>query len=497
MGYFKIILCILFILVLTVKSIEVSKYKTFSISGPGCDSSLKINLNEATCTLNCGIYLSIEQSQTNKDIFKSTIYLTNKQSSETKPENSSEGSSSASLSSSSDSLSSSSSDSLSSSSSDSLSSSSDSLSSSSSDLSSDSSSSLSSSDLSSSDSSGTTPAPATPGPATPAPAGPAPAEPAPAEPAPAEPAPAEPAPAEPAPVPTDSSSSDIIPSENLLTSLTNCVNENKLREVDIVCSDQPSTFTMFGQEFSVSCFENGFIDENEQDGSDSSKISKLLLLNSQPKLYSNNINRFFSTTNPINPTTNSTNPTNSTDPTNPINSTNSSNNNNNNSSSTDFVEDDSYSRILRRLRQDLEKSEKAIKEELEKDDLQENFIQSKITFRKIVLSKHGTIALILGLFFFMGTAIFFYFGKRKHILLSQQVDYHTTAISNELNQLTSDNQKIYDSLSISKNQDELITLLIDKILFEKGIIDNKSITTNELNKIKSELKSIIVNNINK
>ncbi|KAM9983921.1 hypothetical protein ACTFIY_000631 [Dictyostelium cf. discoideum] len=270
MGYLKNILYILIIFVFAVKSSEVSKYKAFSISGPGCDSSLKINLNDATCSLNCGVYLSIEQSQRDQDTFKSRIYSTIKQSSESKQENSSEFLSSDSHSSS--------------------------------DLSSDS---LSSETTPEPTTPGpstpepttpgpstpepttpgpstpepstpgpSTPEPATPGPSTPAPAEPAPAEPAPAEPAPAEPAPAEPAPAEPAPAAT-------VPSENLVASLTNCISENKLGEVDIVCSDKPSTFTILGQQFSVTCFENSFIDENEQDGSNSSKTSiyPIVLLN--------------------------------------------------------------------------------------------------------------------------------------------------------------------------------------------------------------------------
>ncbi|KAN0043138.1 hypothetical protein ACTA71_010775 [Dictyostelium dimigraforme] len=215
--------------------------------------------------------------------------------------------------------------------------------------------------------------------------------------------------------------------------------------------------------------------------------TKSLFLNSQLKLYShNNKNKFYSTNSP-----NSTNSANNNDD---------NNNNNdkkvfsNNSSNKDGSE--SYLHMYEVLKGKLEESEKAIENGLNNSkDLE--LLKSKLSTKEIYLSRHGTIALILVCIFFTGTLSFFYFGKRKHILLSQQTDYHTTAISNELNDLTIENQKIYDSLSTSKNQDQLITLLIDKILIEKGIINNKSITTSELNKIKLELKSIIVNNIKK
>ncbi|KAM9960650.1 hypothetical protein ACTFIW_009796 [Dictyostelium discoideum] len=234
--------------------------------------------------------------------------------------------------------------------------------------------------------------------------------------------------------------------------------------------------------------------------------TKKLFLNSQPKLYSySNKNRLFST-NSTNPT-NSTNSTNSTNPTNSTNSTNSTNNDEYEDRNYDeyikkgiFLEDDDgQTRMYKILKHKMRETEKELREGLKMSD--EEFFKGKSSSKQIFLSRHGTITLAVALAIFTATAIFFYFGKRKHILLSQQVDYHTTAITNELNQLTSDNQKIYDSLSSSQNQDQLITLLIDKILIEKGILNNnnnnKSITPAELNKIKSELKSIIVNSINK
>ncbi|KAK5578557.1 hypothetical protein RB653_008229 [Dictyostelium firmibasis] len=204
--------------------------------------------------------------------------------------------------------------------------------------------------------------------------------------------------------------------------------------------------------------------------------SKKLFLNSQSQLYSySNKNRFFST----------------------------NNNNNNNKDKNEPVfsnnnEGESYSHMYEVLKNRLEESEKAVENGLNNSkDLE--FFKNKLSTKQIYISRHGTIALIFACIFFTGTLAYFYFGKRKHILLSQQADYHTTAISNELNELTNENQKIIDSLSTSNNQDQLINLLIDKILIEKGIINNgdKSIQQSELNKIKSELKSIIVNNINK
>ncbi|EGC37633.1 hypothetical protein DICPUDRAFT_149733 [Dictyostelium purpureum] len=175
-------------------------------------------------------------------------------------------------------------------------------------------------------------------------------------------------------------------------------------------------------------------------------------------------NRFYSTNNKIN------------------------NNNNNNDDNTPSKNDQNvepFEAIYAAMLKKIDETEKSLN-----DDIKPVFKMKTKT--QIILSRHGTLTFLLLCFTFLGTMIYFYFQKRKHTLLSTQVEYHRISTLAEIEKLKIDLSKLSSSLSNPTTQSQLVDLLIAEIIETNNEAILK-LSQKEIDDLRVKIKVLILN----